>query len=765
MNDKWSSTQLGTQFHDVDIVEFEGDDLQSKLDDVSSKKRRALRAALNEDGGPEVGRRFHGAFTGGFSAGYHNTVGSETGFQPSQFVSSRKSRNIQNSRNIHDYLDDEDLQDMHDARAFRAITDGQNRSLRTPFQTSHQTAQQAVEDLISLSIETHTIGRKLIEAKYNLEQGCPFIKPDDAGFQALMLRPKLAPKKIDVPVSGEAVVKRQRIGPQVDVTTLAHLRAADDAANDTETYLSDLKDRYDSETLELLQQWASQISAYLECQRKKRTDYRCIGATTVSSRKLTDGDHYKAICEASMIPMSILTSDDTRGPQLALSAESAAHKAAQLRASGQEVFQRDTKGGRGIIRMSDALKTSTDSGFHRAVHGDTSGKGLQRHALGRDRLEVDEDDDLVDDTVELYDFDLRDADEDEDERPAVVEEEDLLSVIKQKLYDTAQQSESVPGTVRGRTFRYMSDVEETLEKVLAIESGDKRRHSHWDDAPGFKPGDRHTSSQVEPYHREPQSHIASSYRESSYREPMSHRESSRRELTHREFSHRESSHRESSHRESSHRESSHRDPSRRESPYRVTKDRTVTPRETTHRGSSFRHETFDKDGATRDRGVAARGQEPSRGDRSSPSNGGINAAPPQTSQTPLWQPPAGFSLANVLGPAMQKRFEVSTEAKLDKPAPPSAPPRPAVPLICDSREFVCRWRPNQSLLDSLGVKSLVNKTVFRDDKADMLNEMSQYLNSLSEDPKYSKAFQFPVIRQVRAPQAKSTNALFGDVFG
>ena len=35
-------------------------------------------------------RRFHGAFTGGFSAGYYNTVGSEKGWQPQAFKSSRK---------------------------------------------------------------------------------------------------------------------------------------------------------------------------------------------------------------------------------------------------------------------------------------------------------------------------------------------------------------------------------------------------------------------------------------------------------------------------------------------------------------------------------------------------------------------------------------------------------------------------------------------------------------------------------------------------
>lgn len=37
-------------------------------------------------------RRFHGAFTGGYSAGYYNTVGSAEGWAPSTFKSSRDSR-------------------------------------------------------------------------------------------------------------------------------------------------------------------------------------------------------------------------------------------------------------------------------------------------------------------------------------------------------------------------------------------------------------------------------------------------------------------------------------------------------------------------------------------------------------------------------------------------------------------------------------------------------------------------------------------------
>jgi len=37
-------------------------------------------------------QRFHGAFTGGFSAGHWNTVGSEAGWAPQEFKSSRKEK-------------------------------------------------------------------------------------------------------------------------------------------------------------------------------------------------------------------------------------------------------------------------------------------------------------------------------------------------------------------------------------------------------------------------------------------------------------------------------------------------------------------------------------------------------------------------------------------------------------------------------------------------------------------------------------------------
>ncbi|KAK5722310.1 hypothetical protein LTR15_005539 [Elasticomyces elasticus] len=62
-------------------------------------------------------KRLHGAFTGGFSAGYYNTVGSKEGWTPSTFISSRekKQKNGDEGRDggagqrVEDYMDAEDL--------------------------------------------------------------------------------------------------------------------------------------------------------------------------------------------------------------------------------------------------------------------------------------------------------------------------------------------------------------------------------------------------------------------------------------------------------------------------------------------------------------------------------------------------------------------------------------------------------------------------------------------------------------------------------
>jgi len=54
---------------------------------------------------------FHGAFTGGFTAGYFNTVDTKEGWAPSTFVSSRSNRTKQQAQRPEDFMDDEDGDD------------------------------------------------------------------------------------------------------------------------------------------------------------------------------------------------------------------------------------------------------------------------------------------------------------------------------------------------------------------------------------------------------------------------------------------------------------------------------------------------------------------------------------------------------------------------------------------------------------------------------------------------------------------------------
>lgn len=65
-------------------------------------------------------KRLHGAFTGGFSAGYFNTVGSKEGWTPSTFVSSRTNRHKDGKdgkqQRAEDFMDDEDLADQAESQ-------------------------------------------------------------------------------------------------------------------------------------------------------------------------------------------------------------------------------------------------------------------------------------------------------------------------------------------------------------------------------------------------------------------------------------------------------------------------------------------------------------------------------------------------------------------------------------------------------------------------------------------------------------------------
>ena len=70
--------------------------------------------------------RLHGAFQGGFSAGYYNTVGSKEGWAPKEFKSSRSQRQTYTSR-IDDFMDESDMAEFGAqiaiASAFDSTTD------------------------------------------------------------------------------------------------------------------------------------------------------------------------------------------------------------------------------------------------------------------------------------------------------------------------------------------------------------------------------------------------------------------------------------------------------------------------------------------------------------------------------------------------------------------------------------------------------------------------------------------------------------------
>ncbi|XP_054821122.1 G patch domain-containing protein TGH [Prosopis cineraria] len=91
-------------------------------EDITSRKKKAVAEASGhlrtlpvwkqEVRDEEGRRRFHGAFTGGFSAGYYNTVGSKEGWAPQSFTSSRKNRAEVKQQSILNFLDDDEKEEL-----------------------------------------------------------------------------------------------------------------------------------------------------------------------------------------------------------------------------------------------------------------------------------------------------------------------------------------------------------------------------------------------------------------------------------------------------------------------------------------------------------------------------------------------------------------------------------------------------------------------------------------------------------------------------
>ena len=86
-----------------------------------------LKNSLQEVTDAQGRRRFHGAFTGGFSAGYYNTVGSAEGWAPSTFRSSRSDKNDTNAKtnnpqSIEQFLDEDELEELNRAKKLQSTS-------------------------------------------------------------------------------------------------------------------------------------------------------------------------------------------------------------------------------------------------------------------------------------------------------------------------------------------------------------------------------------------------------------------------------------------------------------------------------------------------------------------------------------------------------------------------------------------------------------------------------------------------------------------
>ncbi|NXC06007.1 GPTC1 protein, partial [Orthonyx spaldingii] len=93
-----------------DLVSY-GSPLQPLQEGERIKKPVPLQEQTVKDAKGRY-QRFHGAFTGGFSAGYFNTVGTKEGWTPSAFVSSRQKRADRNILGPEDFMDEEDLSEF-----------------------------------------------------------------------------------------------------------------------------------------------------------------------------------------------------------------------------------------------------------------------------------------------------------------------------------------------------------------------------------------------------------------------------------------------------------------------------------------------------------------------------------------------------------------------------------------------------------------------------------------------------------------------------
>jgi hypothetical protein len=147
--------------YDIDEINVEGSfpDKLSRLAALTlaiPKEQKCLQVKGTTARHANGRRVFHGAMTGGFVAGYNNTVGSAEGWKPATFVSSQKQRSKFRHARIQDYMDDEDVEEMmtgkHPSAVFSTTSSSISSSNITCPKNAHPFQANALEFLVEKNV-------------------------------------------------------------------------------------------------------------------------------------------------------------------------------------------------------------------------------------------------------------------------------------------------------------------------------------------------------------------------------------------------------------------------------------------------------------------------------------------------------------------------------------------------------------------------------------------------------------------------------------
>ncbi|XP_038218436.1 G patch domain-containing protein 1 homolog [Zerene cesonia] len=135
---------------DENIIRY-GTPLEPYEEDEIPSKRKYQQPADQYAVDDHGRRRFHGAFTGGFSAGYGNTVGTPEGWSPATFKSSRSEKAQRSSQRPEDFMDEEDRSEFGIApkqMQTHGEFSGQKRSRQNRFHDGPIPGEPVLEQLL-----------------------------------------------------------------------------------------------------------------------------------------------------------------------------------------------------------------------------------------------------------------------------------------------------------------------------------------------------------------------------------------------------------------------------------------------------------------------------------------------------------------------------------------------------------------------------------------------------------------------------------------